>query len=99
MSITYNSMFEYLDFELPYDCVMDCSHMGRCDDDVEYWQDKLKLNLDRKSMIDELLLYGSWLIDELELFDDDELEQKCIWLASIAIREELILIIKGDHDG
>lgn len=85
----YWTSFNYVEFELPHDAVVECSHAGRCDDDVEYWQRELKLGLDRDKMIKELKEYGAWSESSLKDMDNDDLEQKLIWLAAGDIREEI----------
>lgn len=47
MSEKYWSSFNYIEFELPRDAVIDCHHQGQCDEDVKFWQQKLNLNLPR----------------------------------------------------
>ena len=84
---TYLATFNYLEFELPREAVEDCHHQGACDEDVEYWQGKLGLNLDREKMILELREYGAWDDEELNALDNDDLEQKLIWLAAGDIQE------------
>jgi len=81
--------FNYLEFELPIDAVMDCHHQGACDEDVEYWQKELNLELPRKPMIRELLECGAWSVRELCALGNDELEQKLIWIAAGNIQDEL----------
>lgn len=81
--------FNNKEIELPYECVLDCSHQGQCYDDVKYWQSKLNLELDRQFMIDGLLEYGAWNKEELNELDDSELEYKVIWLISHDIKKEL----------
>ena len=76
-----------IEFEMTVDAVNDCSHGGHCDDDVEYWQKELNLKLDRKLMLSELLEYGCWDCAELNALDDDELEQKIIWVLACDISE------------
>jgi len=84
----YWATFNYLEFELPLQAVIDCHHQGACDEDVEYWQGKLNLKLDRSNMIKELQEYGAWTLDELNDLSNDSLEQKLIWLAAGNIQEE-----------
>jgi hypothetical protein len=79
--------FNYLEFQLPIDAVRECHHQGACDDDVQYWQKELNLNLDREKMIQELKEYGAW--DNLTELDNDELEQKLIWIAAGNIQDEM----------
>lgn len=88
MSKTIWTTFNYLEFELPEDAVMECYHQGACDDDVEFWQARLNLNLDRTSMIKELKEYGAWSLEELNAYENHELEQKLIWIAAGNIQDE-----------
>jgi hypothetical protein len=80
--------FNYLEFQLPDEAVRECHHQGACDADVEYWQAKLNLNLDREKMILELKEYGAWTENELNALGNDELEQKLIWIAAGNIQDE-----------
>lgn len=84
----YWTTFNYLEFELPKQAIDDCFHQGACDADVEYWQRELNLNLERKPMIRELLEYGAWSVRELCALDNDELEQKLIWIAAGNIQDD-----------
>ena len=87
MSNPTNKMFwseMEIEFELPADCVRDCHHVGQCDEDCEYWQKKLTLNLDRDQMERELNEYG---IDGVKDKSHKELEMYCIWIASGNIQE------------
>lgn len=81
--------FNYFSFEMPLDAVLDCSHKGRCDDDVEYWQSKLNLNLNREKMFEELKEYGAWTSEELKALEDYELEQKVIWIGACNAKDEM----------
>jgi len=67
----YWSQFNYLEFQLPHDCVSDLSGSGDCTQSCEYWQTELNLNLNRTAMI-----------NELKEWSDDDLELRCIWLAA-----------------
>lgn len=84
---TYWCSFNYLEFKLPHDCVLDCSGPGPADDAVAYWQPRLNLNLNREKMISELREYGAWEQEELASLSNSDLEQKLIWLAANDIRE------------
>lgn len=81
--------FNHKEIELPLDCVLDCSAQGRVDDSVEFWQRQIELNLSRKNLIDGLAETGGWDRDELNSFDDDELEQKALWVMACDIRDEM----------
>lgn len=84
---TYWATFNYLEFEMPVDAVRECHHQGACDDDVYRWQRKLNLNLDREKMILELGEYGAWSDAELNALENQELEQKLIWIAAGDIQD------------
>ena len=79
--------FNFVEFEMPLQAVRDCHHQGACDDDCEYWQKELQLNLERKPMIRELLEYGAWSARELCAKSNAELEQYLIWLGAGNIQE------------
>ena len=83
------AIFNRFEIDLPEECVKDCSHQGRCDEDVEYWQTKLNLNLNRSDMIKELSEYGAWENNELEALSNDELEQKIVWIGACNISDDL----------
>jgi hypothetical protein len=87
--VKYWACFNHLEFELPIEAVNDCHHQGACDEEVEYWQSKLNLNLKREPMIKELREYGAWSSEELSAMSNDDLEQKLIWLAAGNIQEDL----------
>ena len=36
--------FNRFEIEMPDDAVRDCSHRGRCDDDVTYWEQKIRID-------------------------------------------------------
>lgn len=77
-----------ISFQLPDECITDCSHQGQCYDDCKFWQRKLNLNLDREKMISELETFGAWDNEELNALENDELEVKLIWIAACDIKEE-----------
>lgn len=85
MKTAYFNRFE---IELPDQCVVDCSHPGPCDEDVEFWF--LKLNLDKFPPADaircELKEYGTWTDNELK--DVDTNIRRLIWIAAGNIRDE-----------
>jgi len=85
---TYDAMLTYIKLILPLEAIKDCSHQGQCDTEVEYWQEKLKLDLDRENMIKELLEYGAWTETELKEHSNTDLEQKIIWISACNIVED-----------
>ena len=76
-----------LEFELPADCINDCSHSGKCDDDVEFWQQKIELPSTRDHWIETLEGCGAWYLKDLIQMTDIELQQKIIWLAACDIAD------------
>jgi len=76
-----------IEFELPSECVSDCSGMGDATEAVEHWQRELNLNLNREHMITELSEYGAW--DDFDTATNETLEQRLIWLGACDINEEL----------
>jgi hypothetical protein len=83
-----------IEIEFPEEAIIDCFHQGRCDEDVEFWQEKLNLNLDRDLMISELGEYGAWSPEELNDLSDEELEQKLIWIGAGDLADSMV----GDDD-
>lgn len=81
--------FGHKEFELPQECVDDCSASGSVDEAVAYWQPKVALNYwTRGEIIKALQEYGAWTKEELDALSDAELEHKIIWLASCDAKEE-----------
>lgn len=81
----YTSSMAYVEFQLPGQCVMDCYHQGDCQPEVDYWKDKLHLDIDPASLAQELSEYGSWDLEELQ--DHDQNVARIIWLASGDLQE------------
>lgn len=71
---------------MPDACVADCSHQGDCDEDVESWVPKLRLNIDPDILRGELAEYGAW--DDEELSNHEMNIRHIIWIAACNIREE-----------
>ena len=76
-----------LEFEIPGQCILDCSHSGPCDQDVEYWLPKLNLDLDPAKLALELSEYGAWDQDELQ--DHDENLARILWLACVDLQDQI----------
>lgn len=66
--------------EIPEECAEDCSHSGRCDDDVEYWVKKLGFEAPRHLAIPYLREFGAWDDEELAAKSDEDLSQIVLWL-------------------
>jgi hypothetical protein len=77
----------YIGPTIPNHVVKDCSHVGECFEDVEYWQKELDFQVPRAMAIKWLREFGAWLPSELEEMGDVELAQKVLWLACCDIRE------------
>ena len=80
--------FDRLSIEMPDDAVSDCSHQGRCDDDVAHWvrSGQIKFNGTPENSRRELAEYGAW--DDEELADDDQNLHRILWIAAGNIQEE-----------
>lgn len=77
-----------VEFQLPGQCIIDCSHSGQCDDDVEYWLTQLDLSeIDPACLASELGEYGAW--DEEELQDHDLNLARIVWIAAGDISEQV----------
>lgn len=72
---------------LPAECVADCAHAGRCDDDVAHWaavpfvRGQLAL-FAREELEYALRPYGAWSVDELQSTPRDILAQRILWIAA-----------------
>lgn len=93
-SALYWATFNRFELRLPGHAVIDCSHSGRCDDDVAHWTPKIREQVERdgfanaptpESIRSELEEYGAW--DAEELADDDANWQRLVWLAAGNIAE------------
>jgi len=83
---TYWATFNRFEFEMPEDAVRDCYHQGACDQDVDYWHNKISLShITDEKLAEELKEYGAW--DEEELADREANEKRIIWLAAGDIQE------------
>ena len=79
--------FNRFEIQMPIECVNDCSHSGACDDDVEYWAEKLNLKINPGVLKEELQCYGAW--EDAELNDHDQNLHRIIWLAAGQIKDDL----------
>ena len=66
----------------------DCSHQGKCDDDVKAWAGKIHRTSEvtPEALRAELKEYGAW--DDEELSDDSNNWERIIWLAAGNIQED-----------
>ena len=75
--------FNHGELELPVEALEDCHHQGRCDDDVEFWVDRIdweSQNMTSAQIRSELEGHGAW--DETELADDDANRERILWIAA-----------------
>ena len=84
------SSFNRFELELTAEQAGDCSHQGRCDDDVDYWAPRISRPKEctPENLRDELQGYGAWSDDELA--DDTENWKRIIWIAAGNIQDEEI---------
>jgi hypothetical protein len=91
----YWASFSRFELRLPGQCVLDCSHSGPCDEDVAYWVDRVRAQVDADSFAlaptadkirDELREYGAW--DAEELADDEQNWHRLVWIAASNISED-----------
>jgi len=88
---TVFAYFHHSEIELPLECVIDCTQQGANDDAVDCWQRTcadIKFP-GRAEMLAGLRECGAWDQDELNALNDDELEQKVLWVACHDAREEM----------
>lgn len=84
----YFDEYGYLTGEIPQECVESCSHAGRCDDDVEYWQSKLEFEVSSEKAVKYLQEFGAWTKKELSELSQTELAQKVLWVICNEIKEQ-----------
>lgn len=85
---TTTAYFNRFLLEIPVDAIADCSHQGRCDDDVAHWSKRVErpTECSPENLAAELKEYGTW--DSDELADDDENWNRIVWIACCDLKEE-----------
>ncbi len=86
---------------LPLDCITDCAHQGKCDDDVSYWvkQPEIATQLDKigaDKILAALKECGGW--SESELADDSENRNRALWIAAGSAKDELSQSLSDEAD-
>ncbi len=84
-------IFHNSEIKLPIQCVQDCTAQGANDDAVDFWQ-RTCAEIEypsREAMITGLLEYGAWSEEELNALNDDELEQKVLWISCHNAKDEM----------
>ena len=83
---------EYGEFlgQLPMECIVDCSHSGKCDSDVEYWTDQLAFadGLPLDKAIEFIAEYGAWDREELSQKSPEEIAQIVLWIFCGNLKDE-----------
>lgn len=91
----YWASFNRFEMRIPGEAVTDCSHSGRCDDDVSFWAPRIKTQVEKDAFKNaptpdairaELKECGAW--DDEELSDDETNWQRIVWLACCNISED-----------
>lgn len=88
---------------LPGQCVIDCAHQGRCDDDVAHWAPEIERPAELTPELLRAILkeVGAW---EEDLADDAVNWQRAIWLAANAMKEDedpdaaVVLPLTGEQE-
>lgn len=94
---------EYGEFlgQLPMDCIMDCSHSGKCDSEVEYWTDQLAFadGLPLDKAIEFISEYGAWDREELSQKSPEEIAQIVLWIFCGNLKDEAYQFMRdGDSE-
>lgn len=61
--------FHHQEIFFPLQPLIDCSHQGTCGEDCEFWEKEINWNaipLSQEEIIQGLLEYGAWKVDELD---------------------------------
>ena len=72
--------FTYFELELPIDALKECYHSGSCDDAVEHWVNKVKIEVEPEKLAKELREHGAWSDEELR--DHEQNKRRILWIAS-----------------
>lgn len=80
--------FDRFCLEMPQGAIEDCSHQGKCDEDVAYWAKEIErpAEITPEKLAAELKEYGAW--DAEELADDDQNWHRLIWIAAGNLKED-----------
>lgn len=90
----YWASFNRFELRIPGQCVIDCSHSGPCDCDVELWAPRVREQSERdgfknaptaESVREELKEYGAW--DAEDLADDNANWRRLTWIAACDVAE------------
>ncbi len=83
----YWASFNYVEFQMIGQAVIDCSHSGQCDEDVAYWQTRIvrPASCTKEKLAMELKGYGAWNSEELA--DDEANWRRIIWIGASNISD------------
>lgn len=83
----YCALFERFTLEMTGNAALDCSHSGRCDEDVEFHAPTIQRpdNCTPERLAAELKECGAW--DAEELADDAKNWHRIVWIAANNIVE------------
>jgi len=78
--------------KLTRDCIEECSHAGRCDDDVAHWLTVPRIACQLNTIPVEyiasyLKTFGAW--DEEELADHEQNKARLLWSACNTAKEQI----------
>jgi hypothetical protein len=85
----YRAPGNYVEILIPGQAILDCSHSGRCDEDVSHWGPKIErypfgenhhMAPTPERLRQELKEYGAWNAEELQ--DDAANWERFIWIIS-----------------
>jgi len=67
----------YVELAVPVNAIEECSHPGRCDDDVAFWESRVDWDgLDPEDIRRELYEYSDW-----DVSDDKANRERLLWIA------------------
>lgn len=84
----FNDTGSVIEVKLTRQCIEECAHQGKCDDDVEHWVGLLRPQLDEIAPDHVracLKGYGAW--DAEELADDEQNLRRFLWIAACNAKE------------
>ncbi len=83
------AVFNRFEFEMPEEAVLDCSHQGSCDADVERWEPLIDMaHISDEALKEELTEYAAWGAESLE--DREKNKLRIIWIAAGNLQEDIL---------
>lgn len=96
--------FHHQEILFPLQPLIDCHHQGQCDEDCAKWEKEIDWNtipLTQEEIIQGLLEYGAWEVDELDK-DPELTRQRFLWVIAGDWQEMIenqYLAIESCRDG